>query len=292
MINSILSAGGGAGGTTTGILLAEQIIRKGGKCLTVDARSIRKADICLSLENLILGVYEGRGEISGYIYGENDSLPHYLAVDGDVLNGDISSETAFRESLEELKNQYDEVILFADEDLILRSPEWADRIIVVLTQDQAVLRTADKIITDLKNAGADEEKIFIIINKWENTPEGSDTAFLSGEEDIYSLFEEEVLGRIPFNQSLRLFSDSGKREFIPPEVAGYIFRLSEKIRIMSDEIKLNEKLLVNSSEEDGISLNLPAISENSEAQSKEKEGISEEKGIFRKMMNLLKGGRE
>lgn len=202
MIISILAPKGGVGSSTLAVLLARARARSE-KVLLVDAAGDRSLDLYTDTAHLLSGSYAGSIDDSAVTCRDLENL-QVLRVEP----GDGSLWPVLADELRSLEGT--DVILdhgSAGEGEVAPL-SFSDRTIVVLTQDNQVLRAADRLMGELRKQG--REAAFII-----NMREDRDPTQLGGLEEIFDLFEEDHLGSISFQHGVRFAVNTGFTEALP-----------------------------------------------------------------------------
>lgn len=206
MIISFLAPKGGVGSSTLAILTAA--CQSGGqKVLLIDAAEDPSIDLYTSTENSVVEPYfEGFGQSAGPVRGiENLRLAQVAP--------DEMPDLAVLKNRLELDQIAEAVIDWGapTSQALNRAVALSDRLIVVLTQDNTVLRAADRLLGTVRNTGA---AVGFIINQWEDRA----VQELGDREEIFSLLEDDYYGSLSYDHSLRFVLNQGK----PLEVSGLI----------------------------------------------------------------------
>ena len=113
-----------------------------------------------------------------------------------------------------------------DESLI-RAITISDKLIVVLTQDNSVLRAADRLLGTIRSGGG---QAGFIINQWEDR----DVRELGDRAEIFDLIEEDYYGSLSFDHELRFAMNRGKPLEVSSKIAAEIQEICAKIYQIPD----------------------------------------------------------
>ena len=138
-------------------------------------------------------------------------------------------------------------------------------LVLVLTQDNAVLRAGDELLGQLRHAGV--ESGFIISKK-----DDCDPSKLADLDEIFDLIEEDFYGSISWEPKLRIQMNQGKPGEVSQEIKGEIQQINQK---------LNSVLIKNW--DDTLTLNQI---ETSEEGARDKEKTFDEEEIFQEEETL------
>lgn len=197
MILALISPKGGVGSSTLSVMLAGAWQAP---LFLVDAAVDPALDLYTGTEHLLPEPYNGDLAASAM---ELENLPGIALVRIEpellpVLAGELPSDT--------------DVLI----DLGMPGPEamnflstTAAQSVVVLTQDNQVLRAADALLGKLHHSGI---RAGFILNRFE----AKDTDELADLDEIFGLFEEDFYGAIDQTDSLRILLNQGRGEAIPP----------------------------------------------------------------------------
>lgn len=95
-------------------------------------------------------------------------------------------------------------------------------LILVLTQDNSVLRAGDELLGQLRNAGVDSS--FIISMQDERDP-----LELADLDEIFGLIEEDFYGSISWQPELRIYMNQGKPELVSQKIQEEIEKINQKL---------------------------------------------------------------
>lgn len=216
MIVSIVAPKEGVGSSTLAVILARSRARMG-KVLLVDAARDRSLDLYTNTAHLLSSAYSGSIADSRV---DCRDLEHLMVLrlepDDEFLHRIFAEEAGILEDTDVIVDHGSP--REGDEALLSKS----DQILLVLTQDNQVLRAADRLLGELRNKGL--EASFII-----NMFQDKDPAFLAGQDEIFDLFEEEYMGSVSFHSEIRIAVNTGFTKALPENSQSEGRELAEKI---------------------------------------------------------------
>lgn len=217
MIISILAPKGGVGSSTLAVLTAVCKAQTA-RVLVIDAAPDPSLDLYTSTENQVAEAFNGRLSDSALPVRDQSDL-WTARVEAALL----PDKRALSEQL--LEGGYSEVII----DFGVVSPEdlpkviqISDEILVVLTQDNQVLRRADHLLAQIRRQGG---RAGFIISRLETR----DNRELGDADEIYGLLEEDCYGSVRYEHSLRYIMNQGKPTEVSLELAHEIQAVCDKI---------------------------------------------------------------
>ncbi|MCL2176568.1 MAG: septum site-determining protein MinD [Firmicutes bacterium] len=210
----ITSGKGGVGKTTVVANLGASLARYGLKVALIDLDiGLNNLDVVLGMENKIvydiIDVVEGRCRVRQALIQDDEIetlfvLPSARGIDkSDISGADI------KEIVSKLDLAFDYIILDCPAGIDLgfhRAVGASEEAIVITTPHISAIRDADKTINLLKNY--DLNSISLIVNK------ARGDMIVRGEmmqvQDIVKLLQTEIIGVIPDNDDISLFSALGE----------------------------------------------------------------------------------
>lgn len=218
MIIFFTSAKGGVGSSTLSALLAKER-SSAGRVVLVDAARDPSLDLYTSSEHLVQEPYSGSLSGSAIPLDEAQRLC-LVRLEPDKLSQvsleEELSSGLFSDFIFDL-GQPDETALGFLQQM---GPE--GEVLVVLTQDNEVLRAADRLLGSLRNLGIDAR---FIVNKMEER----DAQELADLDEIFSLLEEDYLGFVRYDHSLRYEMNRGKLEEVASGIRVNVAALNDKL---------------------------------------------------------------
>lgn len=216
MVITFLAPKGGVGSSTMAALAAWEVSLRE-KVLLVDAASDPSLDIFTDTAHLVSAPFTGSIQDVSVVPRERENL-QILRFPPDANFEKLASEFA--------KLQDTWVILDAgvpnDSNLreILKFSQWN---VVVLNQDNQVLRSADDLLGRIRRMGG---RAVLFINRQEARPPSE----LGDMDEIYSLFEEDCLGILANEPKIRILTNTGKLDQLPEKAREEIQAFLDRIR--------------------------------------------------------------
>lgn len=213
---TVLSGKGGVGKSTLCVNVAISLSQKGKKVLLIDGDiSLRSLDLLLGLDGMVLydwsDVLEGRCEKDKARLFFDDNLQ--LLPAPLEYPEDLNTET-FKSLLSQYSDDYDYIIIDSPAgigELPLIYAECAKYCIVVATPDNVSARSACVVGTELVNSGFDDNRIFLIINRFDSF------AVIMGKylnvDEIINITYLKLLGVVP--EEKRIMYASVKNTELP-----------------------------------------------------------------------------
>lgn len=200
MIISFLAPTGGVGSTTLAVLAAS-FRAAGGRVLLVDGAPDPAVDLYTSTENSLPETQGGRLT--------QGAVPVRWTGGLSCVRRSISALPGKEALLAELfAGGYTDCILDAgvtDPFELETVLALSDKVVVVLTQDNAILRASDRLLGEIRALGG---RAGFLINKWE----ARDPAELGDTEEIFDLIEEDYYGSVSLEPGLRYLMNQGRPE--------------------------------------------------------------------------------
>lgn len=206
---AFISSKEGTGASTLSNMFSSYISNKENKTLLIDSNEIKSQDLLLSVENELVNIPSFVNEIDNSIiesrYNENLFL---LKVKNFNDMNSLIEDGLF----EIINKSYENIILdvnyneIKNNDKFIKELFKLDDLILVINQDNEVLRISDKILTHLSKKALDfniQKEISILINKFEDAEE------LANEDEILDLFPNDYLGKINYSNKIRLNANKG-----------------------------------------------------------------------------------
>lgn len=237
---TVLSGKGGVGKSTLCVNIAISLSQKGNRVLLIDGDiSLRSLDLLLGLDGMVLydwsDVISDRCDMDKARLFYDDNLQLLPAPLEYPENLDTDTFSALLSQYEE---KYDYIIIDSPAgigDLPLIYAKCADRCIVVATPDNVSARSACVAGTELVKAGFDDDKINLIINRFDSF------AVIFGKylniDEIINITYLKLLGVVP--EEKRMMYASVKDTDLPKSCKAKICFNNIADRIMGKEIPLN-----------------------------------------------------
>ncbi len=206
MIIALFSSKGGAGGSTVLSVMAHLLAARGKSVLVIDTAVDRSQDLYLNfsstivpdLQDLTLDELTARTDLG---------KPPIRLVNTDSLH-EID-----KLKIRQAAKIFDYLLIDGDPDQGNVFPavlDLADQVLAVLTQDNASVRGADRILSSLDQAHLN--KLSFMVNQYLQTTEDQ----LGTEADIFDIIEGSYAGHAAYDPSVRLGVNRGKPEEIDP----------------------------------------------------------------------------
>ncbi|MFZ2257714.1 MAG: hypothetical protein WAV55_06190 [Clostridiaceae bacterium] len=217
MIISFLAPRGGVGSSTLAVLTASHRALTQ-RILLIDAAPDYSIDLYTSTENSVPNYYSETHQLSDesvrgmdncWVARIDPDRPLHLEEFGAWLQTDRISDVIIDFGV--ASNKALELALAI-----------SDKLIVVLTQDNPVLRASDHLLGKIRSTRGDAG---FIINQWE----ARDISELGDQEEIFSLLEEDCVGVVSYDHNLRFLMNQGKPLEVPHHVAAEIQGICDKI---------------------------------------------------------------
>lgn len=239
-IFTVISGKGGVGKSTFCVNIAMSLCQKGKKVLLIDGDvSLRSLDMLLGVDDMVLydwsDVLANRCDIQKSCLFYNDNLQLLPAP---LEYPDELNEDNFQALLSQYSDNYDYIFIDSPAgvgELPLIYANCADRCIVIATPDNISARSACVAGTQLIKAGIDEEKIHLVINRFDVF------AVILGKylniDEIIDITYLKLLGVVPEERKL-MYASVNEKEIPQHSKAKTAFN-NIADRIMGKEIPLN-----------------------------------------------------
>lgn len=215
MIISIAAPKGGVGSSTFALLLTQERAKLS-KTLLVDLSSDPALDLYSGTAHIVPPEFNGNlKECSVELQGMGDT--NLVRVSPDQLALLNLTEKANKKDLDmvlDVGRPNEQIIGFLAKEKI--------PLILVLTQDNAVLRAGDELLGQLRHAGV--ESGFIISKK-----EVFDPSELADLDEIFDLIEEDFYGSISWDSDLRIHMNQGKPEQVSQEIKEEVQKINREL---------------------------------------------------------------
>lgn len=239
-ILTVLSGKGGVGKSTLCVNIAMSLSQNGKRVLLIDGDiSLRSLDMLLGLDEMVLydwsDVLEGRCDADKARLFFDDNLQLLPAPSEHPEN--LNTET-FKALLSQYSENYDYIIIDSPAgigELPLIYAECADNCIIVATPDNVSARSACVAGTELVKAGINDNRLFLIINRFDSF--AVRTSKYLNIDEIINITYLQLLGVIP--EDKRIMYTSVKDIELPKSCKAKICFNNIAGRIMGKEIPLN-----------------------------------------------------
>ncbi len=237
---TVLSGKGGVGKSTLCVNIAMSLSQKGKRVLLIDGDiSLRSLDLLLGLDGMVLydwsDVLEERCDADKARLFFDDNLQLLPAPLEHPEN--LNTET-FKALLSQYSENYDYIIIDSPAgigELPLIYAECADNCIIVATPDNVSARSACVAGTELVKAGINDNRLFLIINRFDSF--AVRTSKYLNIDEIINITYLQLLGIIP--EDKRIMYTSVKDIELPKSCKAKICFNNIAGRIMGKEIPLN-----------------------------------------------------
>lgn len=239
-ILTVLSGKGGVGKSTLCVNIAMSLSQNGKRVLLIDGDiSLRSLDMLLGLDGMVLydwsDVLEERCDADKARLFFDDNLQLLPAPLEHPEN--LNTET-FKALLSQYSENYDYIIIDSPAgigELPLIYAECADNCIIVATPDNVSARSACVAGTELVKAGINDNRLFLIINRFDSF--AVRTSKYLNIDEIINITYLQLLGVIP--EDKRIMYTSVKDIELPKSCKAKICFNNIAGRIMGKEISLN-----------------------------------------------------
>lgn len=239
-ILTVLSGKGGVGKSTLCVNIAMSLSQNGKRVLLIDGDiSLRSLDMLLGLDGMVLydwsDVLEERCDADKARLFFDDNLQLLPAPSEHPEN--LNTET-FKALLSQYSENYDYIIIDSPAgigELPLIYAECADNCIIVATPDNVSARSACVAGTELVKAGINDNRLFLIINRFDSF--AVRTSKYLNIDEIINITYLQLLGIIP--EDKRIMYTSVKDIELPKSCKAKICFNNIAGRIMGKEIPLN-----------------------------------------------------
>ncbi len=239
-ILTVLSGKGGVGKSTLCVNIAMSLSQNGKRVLLIDGDiSLRSLDMLLGLDGMVLydwsDVLEDRCDADKARLFFDDNLQLLPAPLEHPEN--LNTET-FKALLSQYSENYDYIIIDSPAgigELPLIYAECADNCIIVATPDNVSARSACVAGTELVKAGINDNRLFLIINRFDSF--AVRTSKYLNIDEIINITYLQLLGIIP--EDKRIMYTSVKDIELPKSCKAKICFNNIAGRIMGKEIPLN-----------------------------------------------------
>jgi septum site-determining protein MinD len=221
IVIAVISGKGGVGKTTATANIGLGIALNDKKCIVVDFDiGQRNLDMILGLENRVVydmvQVMDGEAKLKQAVIKSKVSQNLYFLAASQTKDKSILDSEKIKTLIEELKNEYEYVILDAPagiESGYEHTIEFADKAIVVVNPEVSSIRDADRAIGILdsksqKVKDGEEVKKFLIINRI--SAEMVKRGEMLRSDDILDILNIELLGKVPEDSGVIDASNQGK----------------------------------------------------------------------------------
>lgn len=215
MIISIAAPKGGVGSSTFALLLTQERA-KFFKTLLIDLSTDPVLDLYSGTDHIVPPEFNGNlNECSVELQGVgNVKLARVRPDQLALLNLTEEANKKDLEIIMDVGRPNEKTIEFLAKEKI--------PLILVLTQDNGVLRAGDELLGQLRDAGV--ESSFIISKK-----EDLDPSELADLNEIFDLIEEDYFGTISWDSDLRIHMNQGKPDQVSNQIKEEIGKINKKL---------------------------------------------------------------
>ncbi len=204
-IITVISGKGGVGKSTFCVNTAISLCEYGKRILLIDGDvGLRSLDLLLGVDNMVLydwsDVLENRCDKDKARLFYNDNLQLLPAP---LMNVDNLDVDVFSSLIDRYKDGYDYIFIDSPAglgELPLLYSQCADECIIVATADNVSARSACAVGNQLVNMGTDEEKIRLIINRFDKN--AVKQGKLLNIDDVIDITYLRLLGIVPEDKKL------------------------------------------------------------------------------------------
>ncbi|QTA37890.1 septum site-determining protein MinD [Thermosipho ferrireducens] len=248
----VTSGKGGVGKTTISANLGCVLAKQGEKVCLIDADvGLKNLDVVLGLENRI--IYTSLDVIKGNVTAKEALVRHkiikslYLLPASQVATKEMVSPEDMKAIVNDLKPHFDYIIIDSPAGIergFRNAAAPAETALVVTTPELPAISDADRVIGLLENFGFDENRIFLLLNKFKiHMAKKGD---MLSQADVEKALAIKLLGVIPDSEEVIIATNKGIPVVLEDGMG--ISRSFENItrRLRGEEVPVSEDIHSNS----------------------------------------------